>query len=153
MIGNADGIPGQEIGVASCNRYSMFKYIPGAGLSTLSVLWSVITNDPGGQTTSVLRNAASGARVYYADAISLHVLNGANGNALQPALAHNSATAIEGPVIAAFDTGPAKGRLVVASNNYLWGGVGQGDSHLRRPVDWPRAQLLESALIPRDERY
>lgn len=126
MIGNADGVIGQEIGVASCNRYSMFRYTPGGGLSTLSVLWSVVTTDPGGQTTSVLRNAASGARIYYADMNRLHVLNGANGTPLQTALAHTSATAIEGPVIAAFETGPAKGRLVLASNNYLWGSGERG---------------------------
>jgi hypothetical protein len=120
MIGNADGSPGSEIGVAGCNRYTLFRYSPG----TLSVLWSKPTNDLGGQTTSTLYNTPSGARIYYADMSNLWVFNGASGNVIQ-SLPNSSGTAIEGPVIAAFDTGAGLGSVIVGANNY-WVGTNKG---------------------------
>lgn len=120
MIGNADGNPGAEIGVAGCNRYTVFRYNGGV----LSVLWSKPTNDQGGQTTSTLYNTPTGARIYYADMSNLWVFNGTNGNVIQ-SLPNSSGTAIEGPVIAGFDTGTALGTVIVGANNY-WVGTNKG---------------------------
>ena len=73
--------------------------------------------DQSGQTTSTLYNTLTGARIYYNDQNNLWVFNGANGNVLQ-SLPNSSATTIEGPVIAAFDTGSGLGSVIVAANNY-----------------------------------
>src|SRR5207248_5726946 len=119
-IGDADGFAGQEIGVANCNSYTIFRYRPGSGgipPGTLTVVWSTNTNDPSGQTTATLYNTSAGARVYYADANTFRIFDGRNGNELLCA-PNTSNTAIEGPVIASFDTGPAQGRVIVAANNY-----------------------------------
>jgi len=116
MIGDADGVLGPEIGVASCNRYTLFKY---NNSSTLTQVWSWPTNDPSGQTTSTLVNSPTGSWIYYADHISLSVFNGVNGTATS--VPNSSATAIEGPVIASFGPGPGPGALIVASNDYLGG--------------------------------
>lgn len=120
MIGNADGIPGAEIGVAGCNLYTLFRYSGGV----LSVLWSKPTNDQGGQTTSTLVNTPTGAFIFYADMFKLWKFAGANGNVIQ-SLPNSSGTAIEGPVIAAFDTGGALGSVIVGANNY-WVGTNKG---------------------------
>lgn len=120
MIGNADGIPGPEIGVAGCNRYTLFKYSPG-NPATLSVLWMMPTYDPSGQTTSTLYNTPNGARIYYADTTNLQVFNGVNGQLLD-SVPNSSGTLIEGPVIASFGPPyPASGTVIVGANNYLGG--------------------------------
>lgn len=120
MIGNADGVGGPEIGVAGCSRYTLFKYSAG----TLSVLWSRLTHDPSGQTTSTLYNTLNGARIYYADTDYLRVFNGI-GTLIQ-IVPNSSATAIEGPVIASFDpASPANSTVIVGANN-LWGGTYKG---------------------------
>jgi hypothetical protein len=118
MIGDADGVSGPEIGVASCSRYTLFKY---NSTTTLTQVWSMPISDPSGQTTSTLFNNATGRRIFYADAIKLWVFNGTNGNVLQT-IPTSSSTAIEGPVIAALDNAPgARGVLILAANNYLSG--------------------------------
>jgi hypothetical protein len=123
MIGEADGVPGPEIGVASCSRYTLFKYNPGSS-PTLTQVWSKPTNDPSAQTASTLFNSPIGQLIYYADSQKLWVFFGPNGNVLQ-SITNSSATALEGPVIAAFDTGVAPGRVVVVANDYAIGGTGQ----------------------------
>jgi len=115
MIGDADGVPGPEIGVASCNFYTLFKYSGG----TLTQVWSKPIYDGGGQTTSTLVNSPTGRWIYYADENNLWVFNGMNGSATS--VPNTSGTAIEGPVIASLDTGSARGALIVASNDYLGG--------------------------------
>jgi hypothetical protein len=118
MIGDAHpGFPGPEIGVATCTRYTLFRYNAG----TLSVIWTKPTNDPSGQTTSTLFNTPTGARIYYTDADNLWVFNGVNGAVLQ-SVANTSNTSMEGPVIAAFDTGQGQGRVVLGANDYHLGG-------------------------------
>jgi hypothetical protein len=118
MIGDADGVPGPEIGVASCSRYTLFKY---NGTSTLSQVWSMPISDPSGQTTSTLFTNPTGRRLFYADEYNLRVFNGMNGNVIQ-SIPNSSSTAIEGPVIAALDNAPgARGVLILAANNYLGG--------------------------------
>ncbi|MEK6333857.1 MAG: hypothetical protein AABM67_02850 [Acidobacteriota bacterium] len=117
VIGNFDGILGAEIGVASCNSFTVFKYNP-SGSAQLTQLWSAPTNDPGGQTTAALLNTPVGPRLYYADARTLWVFNGNNGNVLQCAI-NPSETAIESPIIAALSPGQGgPARLIVAANNY-----------------------------------
>lgn len=117
MIGDADGVLGPEIGVAGCASYTLFKY---NATSTLSVVWTKPTFDPSGQTTSTLFLNPTGRRIFYADATKLWIFNGNNGNVIQSILNTNS-TAIEGPVIAAIDNGPAMGKVIIAANNYLGG--------------------------------
>lgn len=123
MIGNADGLPGPEIGVASCDRYTLYKYSAGA----LNQLWSTAISDPSGSTTSTLYNSLTGGRIYYADEANLYVFDGATGTVLS-LTPNTSGTGVEGPVIASFDTGPqaslgsctrlSQGRVIVAANNY-----------------------------------
>ncbi len=128
MIGDAGGLPGPEIGVASCNRYTLFKYNAG----TITQVWSMPTADAGGQTTSTLYNGPGGPRIVYADQVLIRVFNATTGAVIQT-LPQSSATAIEGPVIASFDTGPlptptclmSRGSLIVVSNN-IWGGLQKG---------------------------
>lgn len=119
MIGDADGVPGPEIGVAGCNHYTLFKYNGG---STLSVVWPPKhTSDPSGQTTSTLFNNPTGRRIFYADQDQLLVINGMTGTTIQT-IPNSSNTAIEGPVIAALDNAPgSRGELILAANNYLIG--------------------------------
>ncbi len=111
-----DGIP--EIGVATCDSYTLFKYTGG----TLKALWSNGISDLSGDTTSTAFKDPSGlVRIYYGDETFLYVFNGLTGAVLQTTL-NTSATAIEGPVIAGFDTGGASnnlspGRLIVSSNS------------------------------------
>ncbi len=102
MIGDAGGVVGTAIGVASCTRYTLFKYNP--GVQTLTQVWSKPISDAGGQTTSTLYNSPTGPRVVYADESKIWVFNATNGAVVQ-SVAQNSATAIEGPVIASLDTG------------------------------------------------
>lgn len=128
MIGDAAGLPGPEIGVASCNRYTLFRYNAG----TIASVWSMPTADAGGQTTSTLFNSPTGPRIVYADQVQIRVFNATTGAVLQT-LPQSSATAIEGPVIASFDTGPlatptclmSRGSVIVVSNN-IWGGAQKG---------------------------
>jgi hypothetical protein len=130
MIADAHfGSPGPEIGVASCTRYTLFRYSPGA----LTVLWSSPTYDPGGQTTSSLYQSPGGTRVVYTDSTELRVFDGASGAQLW-STPNTSNTSIEGPVIASLDTGPqstvgvckpGKGAVIVAANNYAFGFTGQ----------------------------
>jgi hypothetical protein len=121
MIGDVDGVPGPEIGVASCTAYTVYRYTPGV----LSVVWWQPTNDPGGQTTATLFPITVGStRVYYADATTFWVFYGTNGNALL-CTPNSSNTAIEGPVIAAFDTAPGQGQVILTANNYHLSSGGQ----------------------------
>jgi hypothetical protein len=114
-----DGLP--EIGVASCNRYTLFKYYGGA----LHVFWTTPINDPSGAATSTAFKDSTGlAKIYYADSSNLYVFNGLTGGAPLQSTPNPSGTAIEGPIIAAFDTGTistggnlAPGHLVVSANN------------------------------------
>jgi hypothetical protein len=118
MIGDADGVPGPEIGVASCSFYTLFKY---NGTATLSQVWSKPINDPSGQTTSTLFNNPTGRRIFYADQNTVWVFNGMNGNVIQ-SIPNSSSTAIEGPVVAALNHAPgARAVLIFAANNYLGG--------------------------------
>jgi hypothetical protein len=89
---------------------------------TLTQLWSMPTNDPGGQTTATLLNSPV-PRVYYTDATAFWVFNGNNGSVLQCA-ENTSGTAIEGPVIAALAPGQGA-RVIVAANNYSNSACGQ----------------------------
>jgi hypothetical protein len=124
MIGNADGLPGPEIGVASCDRYTLYRYSAGS----LIQLWTTSINDPSGATTSTLYNSPAGARIYYADQDNLHVFDGANGNVLS-LTPNSSGTGVEAPVIASFDTGRqalqgsctrlSQGKVIVAANNFF----------------------------------
>lgn len=118
MIGDADGVVGPEIGVAGCNRYTLFKY---NGSQLLQTVWWRPILDPSGQTTSTMFASPTGAYIFYADASTLRVFNGINGSAVQT-IPNSSSTSLEGPVIAALDhaTG-ARGVLILAANNYLGG--------------------------------
>jgi hypothetical protein len=123
MIGDAGGLAGPEIGVASCTRYTLFKYNAGV----LTQAWSMPTHDVGGQTTSTLYNGPN-PRIAYADESRLWIFNATTGAVIQ-GLSQNSATAIEGPVIASLDTGHPEptchmghGNLIVVSNN-IWPGT------------------------------
>jgi len=114
MIGDADGVPGPEIGVATCSEYRLYKY---AG--SLSQVWpSKQIGDPSGQTASVMINTPTGARIFYADASTLWVFNGATGAVLQQ-IPNSSATGIEGPAIAASFPNGGPASVIVAANNYL----------------------------------
>jgi hypothetical protein len=132
MIGDAIySLPGNEIGVASCTRYTLFRYGLVNGLPGLGVLWSAKINDPGGQTTSTLYRGAGSGRIVYADQDTLWVFNGTNGAVLQK-IRNTSNTAIEGPVVASLDTGVqgsrctrGPGEVIVAANNYASGASGQ----------------------------
>jgi hypothetical protein len=117
LIGNFDGGSDTEIGVASCSRYSVFKYSSG---TLSSPLWSMPTFDPGGQTSATLINTPTGARVYYTDAQKVWVFDGATGGVLQ-SIPNSSATAIEGPTVAAFDNGTGRGSVIVAANGTYHG--------------------------------
>lgn len=125
MIGDADGIAGPEIGVATCSRYTVFKYASGG----LSQLWAVpyVIKDLSGHTTSTLFKDPTGvARIYYGDGDTLRVFNAKTGALLQ-SVPTTSATAIEGPIIASFDTGGGAGgvgRLILAASNYGVGPTG-----------------------------
>ena len=120
MIGDADGVPGPEIGVASCSRYSLFKYVPGTP-GTLTQVWSVQIDDPSGEAASTLLNTPIGTFIYYLDQGTVRVMNGANGNLVKCA-ANSSDTAIEGPVIAGFGPGPvSQARLIVPASDTNWG--------------------------------
>jgi hypothetical protein len=126
MIGDAGGLAGPEIGVASCTRYTLFKYT-----GVLTQVWSKQTADAGGQTTSTLYNSPSGPRIVYADESRIWVFNATTGAIIQSIL-HNNPTAIEGPVIASLDTGHPEatchmgtGNLIVSENN-LRGGIHKG---------------------------
>jgi len=127
MIGNADGIAGPEIGVATCNAYTLYRY--DSNSHTITPVWSRAISDLSGQTTSTLYNGPQGARIVYADEARLYILDGATG-AIRQQIPNGSATAFEGPVVASFDTGhPAarcamsKGRLVVAANDGSGGSI------------------------------
>jgi len=115
MIADMDGIPGPEIGVATCTAYTVFRYSGG----NLSQIWSQPINDPSGGTTSTMFRDPSGVpRIYYADSRTLWVFRGTDGAILQQ-FPNTSGTAIEGPIIASFVTAPAPGpgRLIFAANN------------------------------------
>ncbi|PYS25551.1 MAG: hypothetical protein DMF72_01360 [Acidobacteria bacterium] len=119
MIGDADGVPGPEIGVASCSFYTLFKY---NNTATLTQVWKKPISDPSGQTASAMFLNPTGRRIFYADENSLWVFDGMmNGNVIQT-IPTSSSTAIEGPVIAALDhaTGD-RGVVILAANNYLGG--------------------------------
>jgi hypothetical protein len=118
MVGDADGVPGPEIGVATCTQYTVFKYT-----GTIGQVWTMSISDPSGDTTSTLfRDRTGVTRIYYADATTLWVFDGRNGTVLQ-SVPNSSATAIEGPIIASFDAGGGSsalnpGRLVLSANNF-----------------------------------
>jgi hypothetical protein len=118
MIGNVPGI-GTVIGVASCSRYTLFKY---NGSILLQQVWTTPLPivDHSGQTTSTLYNTLSGAMIYYNDEQFLRVINAATGVVIQ-SVPNSSGTVMEGPVIAAFDSGKALGSVIVAANNYATG--------------------------------
>jgi hypothetical protein len=132
MIGHAGGLAGPEIGVASCTRYTLFKYNAGV----LTPVWSMPTHDAGGQTTSTLYSSPNPPNpptpgIVYGDESKLWIFNATTGAVIQ-SLPQNSATAIEGPVIASLDTGHPEptchmggGNLIVVSNN-IWGGTQKG---------------------------
>jgi hypothetical protein len=90
----------------------------------LQVLWTTPINDPSGDTTSTAFKDPSPSglvRIYYADSDTLWVFNGLTGVVIQ-STPNPSATAIEGPIIAGFDTGVigtnlSPGRLIVSANN------------------------------------
>ena len=123
------GSAGPEIGVASCTRYTLFRYTPGV----LTALWSSTIDDPGGQTTSTLYKSTGGGRIIYTDRILVRVFHGATGAQLW-STPNTSNTAIEGPVIASFDAGvqgavgvckSGLGVIIVAANDYASGSSGQ----------------------------
>jgi hypothetical protein len=116
MIGNVPGI-GTVIGVASCSRYTLFKY---NGTILLKQIWTLPILDQSGRTTSTLYNTPAGALIYYNDQQFLRVINAATGVVMQ-SVPNSSGTVMEGPVIAAFDTGQAHGAVIVAANNYATG--------------------------------
>lgn len=131
-------LPGPEIGVASCTRYTLFKYDLVGGSPALVQLWSTRIRDPGGQTTSTLYRGQGSGRIVYADADTLWVFNGANGAVLER-IQNTSATAIEGPVIASLDTGVpgsrcmrGPGEIVVVANNHASGFGGQAGVRIFR---------------------
>jgi hypothetical protein len=113
IIGNVPAI-GTVIGIAGCSRYTVFTYNAGV----LNQLWSMPIYDLSGQTTSTLFTTSTGStRIYYADQYTLWVFDAANGTVLQN-LPNSSETAIEGPIVAAFDNGKARGSVIVSANNY-----------------------------------
>jgi hypothetical protein len=129
MIGETGGLPGPEIGVASCTRYTLFHYNP--GVQTITQVWSKPILDAGGQTTSTLYNSTTGPRIVYADESTLWVFNATNGFVIRT-FPQSSATAFEGPVVASLDTGHPEttchmggGNVIVVSNN-IWGGTQKG---------------------------
>ena len=119
MIGRIGSLPGPQIGVATCAEYAVYAYTPGS----LSPLWHQHTADASGQTTSTLfKDNLGQARIYYGDQSTIWVFNAKTGQVLQQ-IPTTSGTAIEGPVIAGFDAGPATssispGRLIVTASNY-----------------------------------
>jgi hypothetical protein len=123
MVGDADGVPGPEIGVAGTAAYTLFKYTVVNGVRTLAPLWSTDTYDPSGGTTSALVRTPTGARIYYADGYTLWVFDGATGTVLQ-SIPNTSGTAFEGPAIASFASG-APGRIVVAASDYMFNSLFQ----------------------------
>jgi hypothetical protein len=108
-----DGLP--EIGVASCNQYTLFKFYGGA----LHVFWTTPINDPSGAASSTAFKDSTGAvKIYYADSSTLYVFNGLTGGPALQSTPNPSGTAIEGPIIASFDAyGNGVGRLIVSANN------------------------------------
>lgn len=120
MIGNADGAAGPEIGVASCNRYTLYKFAmgglgtPAGSPGTLTLVWSSPISDRSGTATSTLAYTPD-PMIYYADEQNLHVFNGPNGQLAQPVIPNTSGTGTEGPVIAALDS-TMKGRVIVVAN-------------------------------------
>jgi len=118
MISDVDGVAGPEIGVVSCNRYTLFKY---NGTSVLKPIISWPISDASGQTTSTLFTKTGFRRIYYADEHNLWVFDPASNTPIQ-SLPNPSGTAIEGPVVAALaDGGP--GKVIVAANKYASGGT------------------------------
>jgi hypothetical protein len=113
MIGNVPGI-GMVIGVASCSRYTLFRY---NGANLVQVWTPVPILDKSGQTTSTLYNTPAGAMIYYNDEQFLRVINAASGIVIQ-SVKNSSGTLMEGPVIVSFDTGQGHGAVIVAANNY-----------------------------------
>jgi hypothetical protein len=118
MIGNI-GFP--VIGVASCTRYTLYRYSPGV----LTQLWTQPISDPSGQTTSTFYVTPIGNLIYYGDAFNLRIFNAANGAVLQT-LPNTSATALEGPVIASLKAAQPLSRVIVAATDYQGGGGQRG---------------------------
>lgn len=132
MIGNADGAAGPEIGVASCNRYTLYKFTmgglgtPAGSPGTLTQIWStgvvpgtgISIGDASGSTTSTLAYTPDPV-IYYADETHLHVLKGPDGKAAQQPIPNTSCTSIEGPVVAALGGSTQGGVIVVASDYCL----------------------------------
>jgi hypothetical protein len=122
MIGNTGG-GHMVIGVATCSRYTLFKYLSGGGgpnSGTLTPLWSNPIKDPSGEAASTFYNNPLGNTIYYNDSQHMWVFNAANGNVLQM-ITNSSATFIEGPVIASFSTTNPVARVVVAASDYAGG--------------------------------
>jgi len=115
MIGNVPGI-GTVIGVASCIRYTLFKY----NGTILQQVWTLPILDNSGRTTSTLYHTQAGTMIYHNDEQFLRVIDAATGAVIQ-SVPNSSATVMEGPVIAAFDTGSGHGAVIVAANNYATG--------------------------------
>jgi hypothetical protein len=118
LIGDVAGTAVPEIGVASCNRYTVFRY---DGTSLLKPTMSWPTSDVSGQTTATLFSKTGFTRFYYADEHHLWVFDPASTTASQ-SLLNPSGTAIEGPVVAALDIG-GPGKVIVAANKYASGGT------------------------------
>jgi|GEM_PF-6705560 len=150
MIGDADGIPGPEIGVASCSRYTLFKYVPG-NPGTLTQVWSVPIDDPSGEAASTLLKTPIGTFIYGMDQGTVWVLNGANGNMVKCA-ANTSDTVIEGPVVAGFGPGPvSQARLIVPASDTNWGcgqrGVRIFDTSFTSNTYWPGESFHQTDVL------
>ena len=118
MIGNVvlAGTVRTVIGVASCNRYALYEYTPGV----LSYAWTPNPiSDPSGETTSTLFSGQLGTRIYYNDENKLWRFDAQTGATLLPVIPNTSITALEGPIIAAYDHSPSSHGfvIVVESNN------------------------------------
>jgi hypothetical protein len=109
------------IGVATCNRYTLYVYKTGNGTAnsgTLVQRWSQPILDPSGQTTSTFAATPVGNFIYYNDSAALQVFNASAGGTVVQSVPNTSATAFEGPVIAALAAGPSPGRVIVVASNY-----------------------------------
>lgn len=112
LIGDVDGDGIPEIGVASCNRFTLFKY---NGTSMLQAWRSWPTSDASGQTTAILFRNPAFNRIYYADETTLWVFDPMNNTPLQ-SLPNPSRTAIESPVVAALVDG-GRAKVIVTANS------------------------------------
>jgi len=112
---DGDGLP--EVGVAGLSYYTLFD-------TDGTVLWSNATEDDSSSVTGSAvfdfdRDGA--AEVVYADEHNLFVYDGSSGAVRLQMDGHASATLFEYPVIADVDNDGST-EIIVASNNYAWGG-------------------------------